>query len=146
MATSDTREGERPDSAESWQIRERWPFPSATEIERRFEDLIRRRWRAVTASAPADVYVAEDEVWVELDLPGVRRHQIAVRMERGVLLVEATRDIAPPGGGARPAQLERRAGRIQRRVTLPSPIGSGRIDLELEAGVLRVRVRRKEEP
>ena len=54
-----------------WEIRA--PWPSLEEIERRFDELIRSRWGTEMQTPLADVFVVDDEVWVEVDLPGVRR-------------------------------------------------------------------------
>jgi HSP20 family protein len=88
-----------------------------------------------------DVFFHGREVLVEVDLPGVERESVQVRLERGELLVEAHRSPSPPGEAARPARLERVRGRIHRRVPLPAPVETGRVEFDLEGGVLRVRVR-----
>lgn len=128
-----------------WTLQEAWPFPSGLEIEARFEELIRRRWVGGAREVPADVFILGRELVVELDLPGVEQESLRVRLERGELFVEAQRAASLPAEEARPARLERARGALRRRVPLPTAPSEGRVEFQLEAGVLRVRVRPKEE-
>lgn len=128
-----------------WEVPGPWPFPSSAEIEQRFEELVRARWGEREGSAPADVFIYGEEIWVEMDLPGVPAEAVRVMLERGMLLVEAIRPAAPPEEQARPARIERRRGPIRRRVPLPAPLAAARIEFRLESGVLRVRLRPEEE-
>jgi hypothetical protein len=50
---------------------------SAEEIDRRFEQLIRRRWR----ESGADWVVISSNVSVEVDLPGVEARTVRARLE-----------------------------------------------------------------
>jgi len=128
------------DLPEAWKLADAWPFPSSVEIERRFEELIRGRWGAVSGEMPVDVFFHGRDVFVELDLPGVERESIQVRLEQGELFVEAHRPPTPPDENVRAARLERQRGTIRRRVPLPEPV-EGRVEFDLKSGVLRVRVR-----
>jgi HSP20 family molecular chaperone IbpA len=128
------------DLPEAWKLSDAWPFPSRVEIEQRFEELIRGRWSVVTGEMPVDVYLYGRDVLVELDLPGVERESVRIRLEQGELFVEAHRPPSPLDEGAQPARLERKRGPIRRCVSLPRPV-EGRVEFDLESGVLRVRVR-----
>lgn len=135
------RKRERPvDLPEAWKLSDAWPFPTRGEIERRFEEMIRGRWGDVAGEMPVDVFYYGRDVFVELDLPGVERESVRVRLEQGELFVEAHRPPGPPDEGAQPARLGRKRGPIRHRVSLPRPV-EGRVDFDLESGVLRVRVR-----
>jgi HSP20 family molecular chaperone IbpA len=124
-----------------WELDAAWPFPSAADVERRFDEWIRSRWGASAEVVPADVFVYEEELWIELDLPGVQEEQVHVRIEGGALWVEAVRSSAPPAEGARATRLERPRGPIRQRVPLPGPLPAATLEYRLEGGVLRVRVR-----
>lgn len=130
-----------PESPSRWEIAADWPFPSAGDVARRFEELIGRRWRAASVEPPADVFVLEKEIVVEMDLPGVEEGGVVLRVEGETLWVEATRRIALPAEAARPARLERSPGLIRRQVPLPRVVAHARVEYSLERGVLRVRVR-----
>lgn len=148
MARRDRRDSDEergrsspPESPPSrWEIAADWPFPSAGDVARRFEELIGRRWRAAQGEPPADVFLLEKEIVVEMDLPGVEEAGVALRVEGETLWVEATRRIAPPAEEARPTRLERSLGPIRRQVPLPRAVARARLEYSLERGVLRVRV------
>jgi HSP20 family protein len=121
------------------------PFPSAGQIERRFEELIRGRWVSEVVSPPVDVFVYEEEVRVEVDLPGVEEERIRVQLEGTVLLIEAERSEEPARGASRAERLERPRGLLRRRVPLPRSVATPRVETQLRAGVLIVRVRSERE-
>jgi HSP20 family molecular chaperone IbpA len=122
-----------------WEIR--GPWPSIEEIERRFDQLLRMRWERGTAGPPADVFLLEDEIVVEVDLPGVEAGDVHVSLEGSVLVVEGSRPLRAPAEGARAALLERVRG-FRRAVPLPEESGGALLEFRLERGVLRARVTR----
>lgn len=142
-------------SSLSWvhrfEIRGAWPFVSAAEVEERFEQLVRRRWLVSsgagaaphphTDTPPADVFVVDGEVWVEVDLPGVDPDSVQVELQGRDLLIEAERRTRVPAQGARAAAVERPQGRVRRRIPLPLWIGAARVELHYEGGILQVHIR-----
>ena len=129
-----------------WQRSIAWPFPSRSEVERRFEELLRESWGATETEPPVDMFVARDEIRIELDLPGVIESTVHARLEHGVLLVEGSRRMVEPSERLRAARLERPHGAIRLRVPLPTDVQAPRLEFRLEGGVLRVRVRSTQEP
>ncbi len=117
-----------------------WRLPTEEEIHERFEARIRRRWRKPAEEPPVDVFVVENEIWVEMDLPGVAEGEVSTHFEAGAVLVEAFRQLAPPAESARPARLERPRGKLRRRIPLPAAPRAARVESLLRGGVLRVRV------
>ena len=124
-----------------WELARSWPWPSVEEIERRFEERIRGRWGAGVPAPLVDVFVAEEYVWVEVDLPGVEAGDVCLRTERGALWIEATRRPRPPSESARPARVERPQGALRRAVPLPFGVRAEPVEVTLAEGVLRVRLR-----
>jgi HSP20 family protein len=124
-----------------WEVRA--PWPSLDEIERRFDELIRSRWGTGLQTPPADVFVTDDEVWVEVDLPGVRRTDVQVRLVGDRLVIEGTRTAIVPVRRARPAHRERSPGSFRRALPLPAGFEEAEIEVRMRAGVLRARVRRR---
>lgn len=122
-----------------------WRFPSPQELAERFEARI-RRWQAGPVEPLADVFLFENEVWIELDLPGVEEGEVSAYIEENAVWVEATRRIAPPVPGALPARLERPRGQLRRRIPLPVSAPSATLDVRLERGVLRVRILARSTP
>ena len=127
-----------------WEIR--GPWPSIQEVEWRFEELIRLRWGPAGARTPADVFVLGDQLWVEIDVPGVAASDVRAWTEGDRLLVEGTRRDPPPGPGARPTLLERTRGPFRRSFSLPPGFGSGRLEMGLADGVLRLHLTREPSP
>jgi HSP20 family molecular chaperone IbpA len=122
-----------------WEISTSGAFPTARDVEQRFEDRL-RRWRAPGNQPSADVFVDDHEIWVQMDLPGVDENDVAARIEGDGLIVEAVRRLEPPSASARPTRLERPRGPFHRRVPLPFAPGPARLEYELSSGVLLVRV------
>jgi hypothetical protein len=56
-------------------------MPSAESIASRFDELIHRRWEAALAKMESGTLVFEEDLWLELDLPGVQKSEIRVRLE-----------------------------------------------------------------
>ncbi len=123
-----------------WQLSIGWPYPSKSEVERRFEELIRGRW-AANETPPVDIFVSHSEIRVELDLPGVIESTVRARLERGALLIEARRSGVAPSERLQAARLERRRGDVRMRVPLPTEVAEPRLEYRLESGVLQVWVR-----
>jgi HSP20 family molecular chaperone IbpA len=122
-----------------WEIRGRWP--SVEEVEWRFEELIRTRWRRVGGMPAADVYVREDEMWVALDVPGADAADVAAHAEGPRLVVEGRLLHRPPHPEARPALLERTVGTFRRSFPIPRELLPAAVETRLEGGVLHVHVR-----
>jgi HSP20 family molecular chaperone IbpA len=123
-----------------WKIPTPFSWPSPEEIEKRFEERIRSRWRGSEESIPADVFLAGEEIVVLVDLPGVPMHDVHVHLFGATLEIEATRRERTPSGEAQPARLERPRGPLRRVVALPRPV-QRIFEVELEEGVLVVRLR-----
>ena len=117
------------------------PWPSVEEIEHRFDELIRGRWIAGAPVPAADVFVADEFVWIEIDLPGVDERDVHVRAEQGFLWIEATRRPRGPSETARAARVERPRGALRRAIPVPREVAAEPPEVALEAGVLRVRLR-----
>lgn len=85
-----------------------------------------------------DVFESKDELLVLADLPGVSKDAVTVNVEGGQLTIEARRTEKWPGQ-AEPLDFE-----YQRAFMLPKGIDASKIDAELKAGVLRVRLPKSE--
>ena len=120
------------------EIRALWP--SLAEVERRFDEMLRSRWGGASEVPPADLFVAADEVRIEMDLPGVSEEDVRVRVEQHQLIIEGQR-VHACDEQIRPAALERWQGAFRRQFPLPSEWEHVSHQLRLVSGVLRVRVR-----
>jgi HSP20 family protein len=88
----------------------------------------------------ADVVERADAYVIELELPGLDRHDVSVQAHGGELIVRGQRG---PSAGGRPEsfhRLERRHGPFARSFRLPGGIDASGIAAELNEGVLRLTV------
>lgn len=129
-----------------WIVASGWPGAIAAHVERRFDELIHTRWRSRTGDEPpADVFLVGRELWVEVDLPGIDESQVQVRVEPGLLVIEARRELALPAREAEALQRERTPGVLRRRLRLPLTFERPACEVRCECGVLRVRIRSSDE-
>jgi HSP20 family molecular chaperone IbpA len=129
-----------------WLVEAALPGQTAAEVRQRFDERIRARWQPRSGSEPPlDVFVVGRELWVEVDLPGVPENQVTVRVESGVLVIEARRELEPPTRDAPALRRERVPGTLKRRLPLPAPLAHPALETRCESGVLRVRIRLEEE-
>jgi HSP20 family protein len=72
------------------------------------------------------------------ELPGVRRGDIAVRVDGGVLTVEGRRAPDPGLRSAEPLRIEMSYGAFARAFPLPAPVDDTRVTARFRLGVLEV--------
>jgi len=84
-----------------------------------------------------DVFENEHEILVVADLPGVQKSDLSIRLEEGELVIEARREVRASGTAL---ALEYRATDFRRSFVLPQGIDRDRVDAQLSAGVLRLKL------
>lgn len=94
---------------------------------------------------PVDCWEGSEELHVIVDLPGIDRSSLQVRLEGGALVVTGRRENRVPEG-SRPAALERPSGIVERRILLPGGIAAEPLQASLANGVLEVRLSKKGGP
>ncbi|RDK06380.1 Hsp20/alpha crystallin family protein [Cupriavidus lacunae] len=107
-----------------------------------------RNWRiAPYAELPFKVDVSESEssYTIAADLPGVKKEDINVSVDRGTVMISAKLEKATEvKEGDRVIRQERYSGSMQRAFTLDSNIDTEKIDASFQDGVLRVVLPKKE--
>ncbi len=98
----------------------------------------RRTARASTWRPPLDLQATADAYLVSLDLPGVRREDIEVTAEQGVLFVRGEVGLPERRADAQRVRGERSLGPFARSVRLPSDADMSEITATLTDGVLRI--------
>ena len=93
------------------------------------------------ASPPVDIYEDERGLMVVADLPGVESAGADIRVENGILTIQAR---AQHIIKSRAVQREYELTGFYRQFQLPEEIDTGRISAELKNGVLRVTLPRME--
>jgi HSP20 family protein len=120
------------------------------EMDEWFDSFFRRRGRPANGfiwAPPVNVREDEDALYVEAELPGLTRDEIQLSVENGVLTITGEkreeRTEGKPEGEVH--VFERRYGRFERRLTLPTNVDAEKIRARYENGVLGVTLPKTEE-
>jgi HSP20 family protein len=123
----------------------RWnPFAELDEIQQRLNRLsFERTPKAGDASfadfSPAvDIEETDTEFIVKADLPDVKKEEIKIRVQEGVLTIDGERRQQKEEKGRRFHKIEREYGRFVRRFALPIEIDADKVRAEFRDGVLTV--------
>ena len=92
----------------------------------------------------ADIYETQDALTVVLEMPGVDKDNVDLRVEGGVLSVEGRLDISKYQG-LMPLYTEYNIGHYARSFRLSSKIDQSKIGAELKDGVLSLTLPKAEE-
>jgi HSP20 family protein len=92
---------------------------------------------------PVDIWEDDQQVVIELDVPGCNPENLSAEAVDGQLVVTGERTVS--GGAQRRYRSERWQGRFVRSFTLPQGVEGGSITADYEDGVLRVRLPKPEE-
>jgi HSP20 family protein len=109
------------------------------ELEAKEESTIPAR----TFMPTADIYEDRDSLKVILEMPGVEKGNVDVRVEEGVLLVEGRLDLAKYRG-LQPLYTEYNIGNYARSFRLSNAIDQDKIGAELKDGVLSLTLPKAE--
>ena len=90
-----------------------------------------------------DIVETRDAFLVSADLPGADERQVDVRLERGVLSIDAVLAVEPDPSW-RPIYREYRSGGYHREFSLTDAIDAGGIQASLRDGVLEIRLPKTE--
>lgn len=101
-----------------------------------------RPTQALMAWAPRmDVFEKEGSLVVKADLPGVKKEDVQVTLERGDLLIQGERKTESEVKEEDYYRCERSYGGFYRRLPLPAEVKADQIQASFTDGVLEVRVR-----
>jgi HSP20 family protein len=92
----------------------------------------------------ADIYEAENDLTVILEMPGVEKKNVDIRVEDGALIVEGRLDLAKYQG-LQPVYTEYNIGHYARSFRLSSKIDQNKIAAEMKDGVLSLKLPKVEE-
>jgi len=88
---------------------------------------------------PMDAFRRGADVWVHIDLPGVKAESLDITVERNVLTIAAERDWQRQEGD-QPYFAERYRGTFRRQIQLGDGLDLEHLEADLHDGVLTVRV------
>jgi HSP20 family molecular chaperone IbpA len=92
----------------------------------------------------ADIYETENELKVVLEMPGIEKDKVEIRVEDGVLHVEGRLDLSKYAG-LQPLYTEYNVGHYARSFQLSSKIDQNKIAAEMKDGVLSLTLPKVEE-
>lgn len=91
-------------------------------------------------SPPLWACYGADKMLIQLDLPGVTREALRVRIGNGVLQVSGSREFPSIEDARCSRYAEQRFGAFQRLIPIPPGIAADQVKAELKDGVLTVKV------
>jgi HSP20 family protein len=95
---------------------------------------------------PVDIYESADqEVVVKAELPAMKREDIQLTFENGVLTLKGERKFEEEVSRDKFQRIERRYGSFTRSFTLPNTVDASRISATYRDGVLTIRLPQREE-
>jgi len=112
------------------------------ELAKREQAEVSRVQQAETFVPAADIWETEDQVVLRLDMPGVAKDGVEVKVERETLNIHGKAAAAPAGAAL---YCEQRIGDFQRQFTLSEDLNRESIEAEMDAGVLTIRIAKAEQ-
>ena len=92
-----------------------------------------------------DVYEDKDNLFVKVELPGMKREEIEVSLHEGSLSISGERKSEQKYQDAEVYRAERFFGRFQRTVTLPTPVAADKVKAQYKDGILSITLPKTEE-
>jgi len=93
-----------------------------------------------TVTPPADIYETDNELVLVADVPGVGPEQLNIQVDKGVLTLEATPDVAMPGNDHARTYVGFWPGTFFRAFALSDEIDRDGISAEIANGVVTVHL------
>src|SRR5262252_466716 len=114
----------------------RWdPFRELEGIQARLNETFFAGW-----SPAVDIQETDHEFILKADLPDVKKDDVKVELEGGVLTIEGERRQEKEEKGKRFHKVERSYGTFVRHFTLPAEVDGPNVKAEFKDGVLNVRL------
>jgi len=127
------------------------PWRELDEVSKHLNDIFGRKGDGegqsltVTDWSPAvDVSETEKEFLVKAELPEVKKEDVKVSVEDGVLTIKGERKQEKEEKGKKYHRIERSYGSFLRSFTLPDDVDSTKVAAEFKEGVLNIRLPRTE--
>lgn len=126
----------------------RLAFNLDREIEAAFASLIHDPWRQDVGTRgwqPAmDLYETEEAYLLEVDLPGVSRDDLELRIEDRRVFLRGHRRSVRVSQSERGVRIERAKGEFERAVTLNQPVDPDRAEVNYDEGILRIKLPKRD--
>jgi len=127
------------------------PFRELEDVQHRLSSFLGRRSprgendgkeTITTAQWTPLVDITEDdkEYHIKAEVPEIKKHEIRVTVENGVLVISGERKFATEEKGKRYHRIERSYGSFVRSFDLPDDADATKVNAEFKDGVLAVRI------
>ena len=123
------------------------PFRELEEMSNRFNRLFNLDLKPLTVPdgfadwMPAmDVQETDGEYLIKADLPEVKKEDVKVTVENGVLAVEGERKLEKEEKDKKFHRIERSFGKFVRRMSVPSDVDQQKVVADFKDGVLNVHL------
>ena len=97
------------------------------------------------SSPPLDMMETEDGYTIYCDLPGMNEKDLELSVASNVLTIKGERKDAEKARESKVYRNETWEGSFQRTIAIPSPVDSNGIEAELNNGVLKIILPKREE-
>jgi len=94
---------------------------------------------------PVDVMENDNNIMVQVELPGVREEDVEVRIENNMLTISGERRLENEEQRDNFLRVERAYGRFYRSFTLPSNIDPENVKATFDNGILKITIPKREE-
>jgi HSP20 family protein len=122
------------DMARFWQ--QPWlPMPRMLARFPRFQDRLATVWRPTV-----DVFEKNGHLVVKAELPGVKKEDVSVTLDKGDLVISGERKVESEVKEGHVYRMERSYGSFYRRLPLPEEVLPEQIEASFKDGVLEVRL------
>jgi|Wag4MinimDraft_11_1082651.scaffolds.fasta_scaffold00982_6 HSP20 family protein len=92
-----------------------------------------------------DVYETDEAAFIEAELPGVKKEDININVEDGVLTISAEKNVEEEQKGRKYYTKEIRHGSFKRSFEIPEYLNDEEIKAKFNDGILKIEIPRKEE-
>jgi len=125
------------------------PFKELQDIERRIGAVLsaNKPVQKVESFTPAvNERVDEKGYYLEIDLPGVKKEDIDISVNDGVLVISGERKLEKKEEKPNYTRIESFFGRFERAFKLPTDADLDNIEAKYEDGVLKIFIPKKQKP
>lgn len=115
------------------------------EIDKLFEDFISPSRREYAFVPRVDAYETEKELIIEAELPGLKKDDVKITIEDGVLSIKGERKFNREDKKKDYKLIERVEGKFERAFSLPEYVELEKIRAKFGDGILKIEIPKKEE-
>ncbi len=99
----------------------------------------------ITRIPDMDMYSTNDELFIEVEMPGVKKENIELYLQKNTIKLSALKAEDLVDGRTNYVCLERVFGRLYRSIEIPFPVDTSRVKATYAGGVLTIRLPRIED-